>query len=371
MPRRAALLLLLLACFPDGDKLRAKGGSGSGSGGNTSGGGSGGTGGPDQTGGSSGGPGTGGAAPVNRMQLCNELAQAGAAKAHACAPFLQAVRFGSQAAQEARIRLNCNLYDLPGVNFPPSPFQPCADALADQDCSAWEDGITPAECRTPGSIPAGGGCTTGDQCETDLCDLPPTGCGKCAPLPDVGEPCYKGFCALGLVCSPAGSCVAPGGAGDACDADQPCVGSLACHGGKCSPRGAPGAACSSNEECDVYHGTVCGAMNTKCVPAVTGSMCTIRPDGTYVFCTASATCKMDGSCLAAAADGGSCSTGPEGPDCIWPARCLSDMKCHLFQGNPTCTTMAPAPVPPGPDPLPPEAGVDAFWRSLVPRPLER
>jgi hypothetical protein len=369
--RRMALFLLLIGCFPDADKLRTKG-AGPGPGPQGGGGGvigiGGNTAGSGGAPGGAGGGGTGGMTTANRAQLCNQFAEATADKATECAPFVQAFRYGSRDAQAARIRLNCNLYDLPSVLFPPSPFQDCAAALAAQSCSDWIDGAIPSACAQSGSLGLGATCTSGYQCASDLCDIPATGCGKCNTLPGDGEPCYRGFCDAGLVCNPSGNCVTPGGAGAACSADSPCAESLACHGGTCGERGGVGAPCASNGECDIYQGTIC-AMNTKCVPVVTGSMCTVRPDGTYVFCAAGATCQMDGSCLPAAADGAACNM-TNGPDCVWPAECLSDMKCHLFQPNRSCQGTAAARAPgPGVGLLPGEAGVRAFWRSLVTRPL--
>jgi hypothetical protein len=310
-----------------------------------------GTGGGPATGGA---PGTGGAPAGSRAQACDELAIASAAKNHECSPFGQALRFGSQEAQAARIRLNCSLYDLPGVRFPPNPFKPCAEALAAQPCTDWVNGVILPACRTPGAFPVGASCSAGDQCSTDLCDVQPMGCGKCATLPAAGQPCFRGFCAIGAECNPAGTCVTPGLAGAACDANNPCLPAHGCHGGKCSPLGQPGAPCASNDECDFFHGVVCGAMNTKCVPATTGPMCMIRTDGTFVFCAGSATCRMDGTCVPPAADGATCSTGKDGPTCLAPAQCLSDLKCHLFMGNRLCAGMAARPVGPGPGLLPPE-----------------
>jgi hypothetical protein len=371
MRKRAALLLLLASCFPDADKLRAKSsGSGppGGSGGGVGNGGSGGSA-AGMGGGAAGSGGGGGGATGNRAQLCNELALASAAKAAACTPFLQIFRYGSQPAQAARIRLNCNLYDLPSVLFPPSPFKPCADALQAEPCNDWIDGAVPPACLGPGALAEGATCTAGYQCATDLCDIPATGCGKCATLPPAGDPCYKGFCAAGLVCNPGGICAKPGRAGETCDENAPCAESLGCHGGVCGPRGAPGANCASNDECDIYHGSICGMMNTTCVNVSTGPMCTLNPDGSYVFCGGGATCQADGSCTPAAADGAACTMTDKGPDCLWPAQCLSDMKCHLFQANRSCLgTAAVRPTEPDLGPLPARLGVAAFWRSLVPRP---
>jgi hypothetical protein len=376
MRKRAVVLLLLVSCFPDADKLRKGGGTGpvnTGTGGGTSVGGAGG--GLAGAGGAGGNlAGTGGAAGGaggavgNRAQLCNELAVATAAKAHECTPFLQALRYGSQAAQAARIRLNCNIYELPSVRFPPSPFQPCAEALAAQACSDWIDGAFPGACLGSGELAVGATCASGFQCQSDLCDIPAMGCGKCATLPGAGQPCYEGFCAAGLVCNMAGSCVAPGRAGATCDANSPCAASLGCHLGKCGTLGAPGAPCTNFDECDIYHGSFCPTMGTRCVAVVVGPTCMNNPDGSRGACGAGGTCRTDGTCVPAAPDGAACSA-ESGPNCTWPAQCLSDNQCHLFQPNRTCLgSAAVRPAEPSLALPSPEIGVAAFWRSLVPRP---
>jgi hypothetical protein len=385
MKTRALALLLLVGCFPDADKLRTKGGPGPiipGAGGSI-GGPTGGAGGPGGTGGSAGATGgsggslggtggggasgTGGSPSANRAQLCDELATASAAKAHECAPFLQAFQYGSQEAQAARIRLNCGIYDLPSVQFPPSPFKRCAEALANQPCADWMDGALLPDCLGPGALGVGATCSSGFQCQSDLCDLPATGCGRCTTLPTAGSDCYKGFCAAGSVCNKLGKCVSPGRAGATCDENNPCVGSLGCHGGVCGPLGAIGAACTNFDECDIYHGSFCPSMGPQCVSATIGPMCGRNPDGSRVFCGSGATCQMSGACLPAAVDGATCSMADTGPDCVWPAQCLSDSKCHLPQPNRACAGAAVRPVRPSLELTPPEAGVAAFWRSLVPR----
>jgi hypothetical protein len=321
-------------------------------------------------GGAGGGAGGSGGSPSsNHAQLCNELAVASAAKSHECAPFLQAFRYGSQEAQAARIRINCNSYDLPSVRFPPSPFKPCADALAAQPCSDWIDNVALPACQSPGALPVGATCAAGDQCQSSLCDIPASGCGKCAAFPVAGQPCYKGFCGAGSVCNMANMCVTPGRTGAACSDNSPCTASLACHNGTCGPLGAPGAACTVFDECDVYHGSICPTGGPQCVSVTTGNTCGRNPDGSAVFCGAGGTCnQMTGACTPAAADGAMCST-TAGPDCVWPAQCLSDGKCHTFQPNQACVGSA-AVRSAGPDLelVPTEVGVVGFWRSLVPRP---
>ena len=385
MRARVVLVLVVAGCFPDADKLRngAPPVNNPGTGGVIGVGGSTGTGGgmmagtggtpagtggsPAGTGGSPATGGQGGGGMVrNHAQLCAEFAAVSSEKASACSPFLQAFRYGTKEAQAARLRFNCGLFDLPYVQFPPAPFKPCADALAAQPCADWLDGQIPPACLGLGALPVGAGCSTSYQCQSDLCDLQANGCGKCAAEPGAGQPCYRGICAMGLVCNPAKTCVTPGGLGAACDDNAPCRDSLGCNGGKCAALGAAGAACTTNEQCDVYRGVVCGAMNTKCVPVTAGPMCKTNPDGSFMFCAASGTCnQMTGSCAPAAADGAACSD-MTGPQCLWPASCAMDMKCRYFQPKTGCPTGAQRAPGPGPDLLP-EDSVQALWRTLVPR----
>jgi hypothetical protein len=391
MRARMALMLVLAGCFPDADKLRSGGGppvvqpppSGTGGGislggmggglagaGGATGGSQGATGGAGglATGGApgtGGGPGGAGGNPA-RAQLCAEFATISAEKAATCAPFAQAYRYGSKEAQAARIRLNCGLFDLPSVHFPPSPFKPCADALQAQSCPDWINGLIPQGCLGLGDRAAGAVCATSYQCQTDLCDIQANGCGRCVVPPVAGQPCFRGICALGLECNPAGTCVTPGGEGAACAPNAPCLSSLGCNAGKCTALGAPGAACMSNEQCDFFHGSVCGMMNTKCISVTTGPMCSLKPDGSLVACAASGTCRpADGTCTPAAAEGAACSE-EMGPQCLWPASCGSDMKCRYFMPNRACGPGAQRPPESGPG-LTPADSVRGLWQTLAPR----
>jgi hypothetical protein len=285
----------------------------------------------------------------------------------ACAPFITSFTYGSVEAHADRIRLNCGLYDLPNVTFPPSPFEACADALHDQPCNDWIDGVIPPACQGVGTLPAGTTCSAGFQCSTDLCDLGGNGCGKCIQPPAAGQPCYRGFCAAGLECNPVSVCVAPGAAGAACSDNQPCLSSLGCHAGTCGALYTAGQACASNNECDLYNGVICNMAMAKCVPVTTGPTCMLNTDGSYVFCAASGHCKA-GTCTPTAAEGEACNA-TDGPTCMWPAFCsTTDMKCHVFQANRACPGAKAAVRPPATQLglQPPETGFRAFWRSTLP-----
>jgi hypothetical protein len=372
MRARAVLLPLLLAsCFPDADKLRGGGaspttggipvaGSGGVAGiggaggtagiGGTAGAGTGGTagtggasgmggvsgiGGAAGMGGGSGMGGTGGApSDPTRAQRCMEFAAAASAKTFQCAPFLSALRYGTQEAYAARLRLNCGFFDLPGVTFPAMPFKPCADALAAQSCEAWFDDVAIPACAAPGLRPIGGVCAAGLQCASSLCELNAAGCGRCIAYPKAGEAC-QGNCDTGLACNAAMVCVARGDVGAACGPNAPCKTALGCHKGVCVRPGPAGTPCESDDACDFFHGSVCNETMKVCVSVTIGPMCGAGPAGGFVACGASATCKMDGSCLPAAADGAACNN-MGGPACTWPAQCANDLRCRIFIPNRAC-----------------------------------
>jgi hypothetical protein len=392
--RTAALLCLLGGCFPDADNLRPRAGGpptggppvdaaigGVGAAGGTAGtagaggmgGGPGGAGGAmGGAGGTSGMGGTGGAPPTpGRAEACAEWALATAMKNFTCAPFLSALRYGTPQSYANRLRFFCGLFDLPGATFPAIPYKPCGDALAAMTCEEWFDGVTPPACDTTGTLPEGAVCATGVQCSTDLCNLGNDLCGTCIKAPGPNQRCHQGNCAEGLVCNPNDTCVAPGALGAACDPNTPCRGSLGCNGGRCARLAAVGAACNGEDSCDLYNGALCASTMT-CVAVAIGPNCGMRPDGTILACGARGTCRPDRTCLPAAADGAACSTGMEGPQCIWPAVCAGtapDQRCRVFQPNRTCGQSAAAGrlAEPRHAGLPGLSGAGAVWRALVPR----
>jgi hypothetical protein len=361
--RALVLSLLSLSCFPDSTKL-TEGGSPSGSG-------RGGTG--VSTGGTGGAGGSGGSTPsANRVALCNQYAAAASAKAFACAPFLSAFRFGTQAAYAQRFSLNCQVFDLPDVHFPPSPLDDCLDQLATESCSDFLDGRVLAACHTSGTRANNAPCATGLQCQSDLCDLSANRCGHCIPAPEAGQSCARGNCADELECNAAGTCVAPGAAGAPCDENHPCLGSLGCTQGVCAGRGRPGAPCTSDQECDLYSGVVCNNDKGTCVSAVVGSMCLQQPDGSYVFCGGGASCGTN-SCTPPLADGATCTPPtdamPDVRDCTYPAQCDTDKRCRIPQPSRTCSNAgAEGPHHPGRPAL--AGGVGAFLRGPRGRALD-
>jgi hypothetical protein len=300
-------------------------------------GGSPGTGGMTATGGTGGGAGGAGGMSMpmmTRAQACTEYAQAYAAKANACAPFLTVLNYGSQAAHATRLQYACNLVDLPGVTFPPIPFKPCADGIAAQSCDDWFDGVTPPGCAGVGLVADGGSCSSGYQCASAYCSLPTTGCGRCARAPGLNEQCVEGQCPNGLICNGSSYCVVPGARGARCSADAPCRPSLGCRSGFCAPRADVGANCFTLDDCNFPHAALCNTNIGRCVQVTTGSMCRVNPDYSVVACSASYFCRPDGGCVAPAADGAACSD-QTGPSCLTPARCV-DGRCKLYVPDKTC-----------------------------------
>jgi hypothetical protein len=345
-PARIALALLLTGCFPDADKLRAPANPGNGGSGGGGGGGSGGTGGTTGVDAGTGGAGgggqmDGGGQMQSRVQACAEMANALAAQLGRCNPYLLMAVYGSQAAYAARLQLNCNIFDAPGVNWPARPFAPCAAAMAAQNCADWRDDLPLAACPLSGQFVDGEPCGSGFQCQSGLCSLPSTGCGRCIKRPTLGQTCDEA-CAEGLACNPNKVCVMMGRLGAPCDANSPCRLSLACRSGACAQRATVGP-CIVDDECDFAQGYTCNPDRGQCVKISFGSTCSTNPDGTYVYCTG-LVCKA-GMCIPRVDDGGMCSDANR-LFCKWPARCLN-AQCRLPAPDRTCAPSAVAG-----DPLP-------------------
>lgn len=384
--RTTLLLLLATSCYPNSDKLRGPSPNPTGAGG-VAGGAGGSAGGPGGVGGGMGGSGGamggmggmsaggmgGGAGGMGgtpgRAEACSQWAVAVATKTQRCAPFITAFVYGTMGAHIERTKINCGIFDLPHVNFPPTPLRTCIDALMAQSCDDWLDDAPLPGCEAHGAQPEGGNCASGFQCKTDLCQFEMNRCGRCIKGPPAGQACDDGYCDIGVECNDMDMCVTPGGLNAPCNVvTAPCRNSLGCIQGKCSRFSPVGAACIEDDECDFYNGSVCsstmpGVMG-KCVAVVIGNSCSTRPDGTIVTCGARGTCRM-GACVPAAADGGMCAQ-MGGPQCQFPAVCAADNICRLPAPNKSCPTGAAGWSDPrrrlegSPD------DVDALWRSLNP-----
>ncbi len=281
------------------------------------------------------GGGAGGTSGETRAQACAANAVAVAAKAARCTPFFVNRVHGSESAYRARLEQFCGVLDLPGATWPPRPFKPCGDAIAALTCDDWLVGVSVPACAAPGQLALGAPCATGAQCQSLFCDAPAGGCGHCVKLPGARQTCYLGqYCDEGTACGGAGTCVVPASAGAACTIDADCKSALICRNFSCVRRGIKDDPCVGDADCDFNRGFLCNPNSHVCVASSTGASCRENPDASLQVCSASAICRMDGSCLPAAADGAACSD-TTGPLCVQPATCVNN-RCVFPNPDKTC-----------------------------------
>ena len=225
----------------------------------------------------------------------------------------------------------------------PTPCDP--ECRVDADCGG--DRVCDFErCQAPPERKGfGEACTSGAECDSELCAASPTGGGVCSRACDGLDPAScppDYYCAKDLfaTCNE-GQCLpgqpGDGAPGDACDADTDCA-SLSCESGKCTlpcrPGGIPG--CPG--------GMVCTSGSNDCGRCVAAS-----PPG--------AACEVNEDCTSLI-----CAEGDSGPPfctvrCAEDTDCPDDMVCTAFGGDALCTMAAPNV---GPDPVPtPDAGAGA------------
>jgi hypothetical protein len=269
-------------------------------------------------------------------------------KLNQCTPFTIPRVYGSDDVYRTRYERLCNLLDLAGTSGPPRPIKPCLDAIASSPCDEWLGNAVVPACDVPGQLPLASLCATGDQCQSRFCDLPGSGCGHCAAAPAVNQACVHGYCAPPLVCNPFGTCVVPGRTGTSCSTRDPCRYPLTCRAGTCAPRGASGASCAEDGDCDFDHAVVCVPARGRCISVTVGPSCQVNANNTGVVCSASGVCRLDSSCLAAAADDGLCADG--GPLCVPPAFCVGG-RCQWPQPDKNCGAKTSVRDPAGPHPF--------------------
>jgi len=271
-------------------------------------------------------------------EACAAYADTNVATLARCSPLLLQMLYGTQAVAQQRLRLLCRYAELAGSNFPPRPVERCLEATRALSCDDFFDNRTPSACQAPGDYQAGTRCISGDQCQTQFCDLtnPDGPCGRCATLPGNNEPCRQGrFCRPGLLCSEAGTCAQPGDVGDLCSDEEPCRQILTCINASCSRKQAPGALCSGRVDCDETNGSVCNPNTFECIAYTAGSTCGVATNGAATFCQAAGTCNSaQGTCTPPAADGAACND-MTGPLCMLPATCLGGF-CRLPPYDATC-----------------------------------
>jgi hypothetical protein len=214
-----------------------------------------------------------GAADVTIEEACALDERVAAEHSARCGETLYEYRWG--VAREASCK---GFFALPGVGTTPTDYVACLNLQRALPCDAS------LRCDLPkGTLERGAGCVSDRQCKTGHCTAPYHGCGvcdlptaigercahadecdddsfcdegRCAPRKSEGAACGEesDACAHGLSCS-GGTCVRPGGVGEAC-ADQWGCRSYACVRGRCASLGKAGDACGSGDK-DCAHGHEC------------------------------------------------------------------------------------------------------------------
>jgi hypothetical protein len=245
--------------------------------------------------------------------------------------------YGTMAECLARELLACDdALAVPDTGSTPGGQVACGSAIAAETCAVFLSGTVPAECDAVG--PGTGTCAYAAQCATSFCAIGANAlCGLCQAEPVAGASCAANGCGESLVCNSKLVCIAPAQLGKTCNATTPCDNGMACVGtggtGTCKALIATlGASCDSTHKtlppCNGDLGLTCSEATEKCVaqPIVpAGSACGIV-NSIDTACGSGAKCNIPasqtkGTCVAPAADGSACDT-KNGPDCLFPARCI-------------------------------------------------
>ena len=320
---RAPLLLAVLA-FVAGCSTPPGGGTGGGSGGGSNG-----------SGGGTGG--TGGGAAVDADAVCAAFADKLCTRLDSCSNFALRGNFGDLATCKARTKLGCvPWFGAPGSNVTAEGTNRCGDAYAALSCDDVENNLNPIECRVFGTFSNGTPCGDSAQCQSGHCSITSGLCGTCKTRQPANGTCdVSSNCEHGLICN-AGLCFASGGTGASCSTAQPCKNTHACVNGQCRRYLTTfGADCDPNVGCDNFVGLWCNFGTAKCDRLQLTASGTCGYNGsTFTLCSRAADCsiptgQMQGSCVAPANDGQSCTTAAPGAfSCFSPGQCING-RCTL------------------------------------------
>lgn len=305
------------------------------------------------------------ASGVSADQACTDTATAFCAKLDACHVGGVALRYGDMAICVARNRTGCLLsLGAPDTGRTPDNQQSCAAAYAGASCADFLQNAI-AACQPPaGTRALYHPCAYSAQCHSGFCSLSPYNpCGRCAPVPAVGDSCTTSQCGGGQVCAEASSTCQPyGAAGAPCSTSGECQAGLGCVGaangngaGQCEPTaaGASGDR-KAGPICDSLKGLYCSFMGTNTagtctsyLHATAGQPCgfaagTAGAGSSYTLCSGGAACILPqgqnaGTCRAYAIEGHPCDAA-KGPACLAPARCV------ISSGGTAGTCQLPDPI---------------------------
>ncbi len=256
-----------------------------------------------------------------------------------------------------------NGLSAPETGNDPVAVRQCVHAFMTYSCVDFLDNLPPVACTPEGPRLTGAPCTFDAQCQTGTCNGNRNdACGTCGVPPGLGDDCTASGCARGARCiSPSNTCAALASSNEPCDDTHPCDRGLSCavagkaSTGTCQKAGTRvGVGCGGKmPACDGSRGLSCagddGAKTCRAsVPAGAYDPCGQLPDGTRVACVAGTCMRPAGSdtgtCVPFAADGYPCDTAA-GPDCMPPARCVTDADGTAG----TCVVPTPAACPAEPN----------------------
>jgi hypothetical protein len=272
-------------------------------------------------------------------QACKDFFSASCNKIESCSELFMVLGYGSVATCTQRLSLLCEpLLSAAGTTLSAGDFESCAAATRAQSCADAIAGVQPEACKVTGTLEDGKACGSDPQCQSGYCRMSGA-CGVCAKQAAAGESCTMDEdCAGGLACRQQ-VCVQYAEVGESCGGNAPpCRSTLICNNGTCAKPLGAGESCQPlGSLCDSTQGLLCSPQSRVCEKialAGDGEPCGLV-SGSLVGCKSSGKCKTDasgtGTCLAAAADGASCSTS-DGPNCLPPASC-EDGVCKL--GDPS------------------------------------
>ncbi len=287
-------------------------------------------------------------------KACTDLAAARCAQRASCTNMTSVTHvYGDMNSCLTREKLNCtNAMAAKATGATPDRAEQCVTALANESCSDYFAGNTPAACVNMGTLTDGTACAFAGQCSSTYCtNLANAACGTCGQPVGSGGDCSNGAtCARGLLCvttpgsmGMAMSCQAEGTQGASCSRAMPCAAGFNCVGSTGGAMGMPGtcmaavatagAACDptlkTGPACDRAKGLFCNATSKTCTAvnyAAAGASCGLGSDGNYTDCAAGlcygASGTTMGTCKGDAPDGAACDTA-NGPGCIAPAKCVT------------------------------------------------
>jgi hypothetical protein len=292
--------------------------------------------------------------PPTPEQAANAVANAYCTRLDACSHIFVELVWGDVPTCTSRLEAEfASGLAASGTTWTPDRMQACAQAIPAASCDQILGRNLPAACiPSAGTLANGAACGSDAQCSGGHCQVDAAEvCGVCSTFAAAGAACVvSADCERGLVCvgTTTRTCAAYVTAGGSCDATHQCLPTLACVNGTCGAPASAGAAClAASDNCDRLAGVFCNPLTQACQQvdvASAGQPCglvsstlTLCAEGSFDFtaaCHGMAAPTYTGTCLAAAADGATCSD-TTGPVCLNPSVCM----------NGACRLNAPASCP--------------------------